>query len=313
MSHEELSWIEAEETPRKYFAMIPHLVDDLELSVYAYRLYGHLRRVVGESDDGRCWQSTGTLSERCRMSAGSVSKAKQELVDQGLIRVRLEAGRGTRYHVITIVDIWERNLGHYANRARSSGESDSETRSPRESAPSSGESARSPGETKKNPVKKEPLQEDISNGAQAPPPPTSLSGWLDLVRESSNRPATLRWMVSVIYPYLKDSDLPDYGYIGKVAKAVGGAGLLATLLWENAKHAPQGNVVSYVYQAHKNGQGSKHTQGGRSNGGNPRSSPGRRQSDWQARDPTELHERNKQQLAWMLEKHARWRQEREAA
>lgn len=158
----------------------------------------------------------------------------------------------------------------------------------------------------------ETTAESPPNGAQAPPPPTSLSGWLDLVRESSNRPATLRWMVSVIYPYLTDSDLPDYGYVGKVAKEVGGAGLLATLLWENAKHAPQGNVVSYVYQAHRNGQGKKHTQGGRSNGGNARSSPGRRQSDWQARDPAELHERNKQQLAWMLEKHARWRQEREA-
>src|SRR5574340_824381 len=69
----------------KYRTEFPNLIDDMNLSVYAYRLYGRLKRVAG--DAGECWQSTHTLSTSCSMSAGSVLKAKQELVNKGLIRI----------------------------------------------------------------------------------------------------------------------------------------------------------------------------------------------------------------------------------
>ena len=156
---DERTRIEAEETPRKYFAMIPHLVDDLDLSVYAYRLYGHMRRVIGESHNGKCWQSTSTLAEHCKMSMGSVCKAKKELQKSGLIRVELETGRGTRYHVITIVNIWRRNIERYSEQTLSQGES----------APSPDESALSQGERKKNPIKKNAKKNTISPTASDTP------------------------------------------------------------------------------------------------------------------------------------------------
>lgn len=126
---------------RAYFTIIPNLVDDLELTPYAFRLYVHLRRVAGE--DGKCWQSTQTLGKACRMSAGAVSKAKQELVSAGLVLLTKVSrpGGGKPYHVLTITDIWAQNMAQYAKGLE---------------ANSPGEIANSPGEIKKNPLKKEP-------------------------------------------------------------------------------------------------------------------------------------------------------------
>ena len=33
---------------RNHFTIIPNIIDDLGLYVYAYRLYGHIKRVAGE-------------------------------------------------------------------------------------------------------------------------------------------------------------------------------------------------------------------------------------------------------------------------
>lgn len=94
-----------------YFITIPHLVDDMGLSPQAYRLYGHLKRVAGES--GKCWQSTTTLAEHCNMSAGAISAAKKELVEYHLIRIgSRRTNTGAANHVITLIDIWYQNTIH---------------------------------------------------------------------------------------------------------------------------------------------------------------------------------------------------------
>lgn len=79
-----------------------------------------------------------------------------------------------------------------------------------------------------------------TNGAVAPP--VNLDGWLTLVQESKNRPAALRRMHDVLYP---GRDPPDYGYIGRTAKTVGGAGRLAALLWQSQAFHPNGDVLRY--------------------------------------------------------------------
>lgn len=97
---------------RKYFTMLPNLIDDLGLSVYAFRLYCHIKRVTGE--DGMCWQSTERLSKACRMSVHSVVDAKKELADAKLITIKSvkRPGGGRDFHVITIRDVWGKNLNH---------------------------------------------------------------------------------------------------------------------------------------------------------------------------------------------------------
>lgn len=93
------------------------MIDDLGLSVYAFRLYVHLKRVAAE--DGTCWQKTGTLANACGMSTGSISKAKQELVSHNLIEITGEKRKhgGRELHHITITDIWEENIKRYSSKA----------------------------------------------------------------------------------------------------------------------------------------------------------------------------------------------------
>ncbi len=132
-----------------YFAMMPNMLDDL-LDPYQYRLYAHYKRVCGES--GKCWQSTETTAEKCKMSTGKVAETKRELSELGLITVTLKPrpNGGRPYHIVRVIDIWARNLKHCRE------------------ASSRGEQASSPREVKKTPcIKKTPERE----GATAPPAP----------------------------------------------------------------------------------------------------------------------------------------------
>lgn len=97
---------------RHYRIELPNMIDDLGLSVYAFRLYVHLKRVA--EDEGSCWQSARTLATACNMSSGQVSKAKDELEAQGLITRHIKMVRGGIGDDITIVDIWPRNFERYA-------------------------------------------------------------------------------------------------------------------------------------------------------------------------------------------------------
>lgn len=146
---------------RAYFTMIPNMVDDMALSVYAFRLYCHIRRVAGEG--GACWQGTSTLAETCKMSAGKVSAAKQELAEAGLIQVEFKNAKNYNYHHITVKDVWGANMAKYTVQ-----DVKDSYLSPDEQYRSPGERHRSPGETKKNPVKKNAGEEKPAATAALP-------------------------------------------------------------------------------------------------------------------------------------------------
>lgn len=102
--------ITEEKNERVYFSMIPNMICELGLSVYAMALYVRLKRRAGET--GECWESTRNLAAGCRMSTKKVGEAKRELEAAGLIKIKTAEGihGGRPYHVITIVDVWQRNL-----------------------------------------------------------------------------------------------------------------------------------------------------------------------------------------------------------
>lgn len=131
---------------RKYYTQIPNIIDDSDLSVYAIRLYLHLKRVAGEYGD--CYQSTSTLAKACRMSAGSVVKAKEELQKKGFIQIDIIKGEHGEFdrHNITIVDVWNANFRSY-----SPGEQDAFTT--RTGAYHHVNRSVSPREPKNNPIK----------------------------------------------------------------------------------------------------------------------------------------------------------------
>ena len=104
------------ENERKYFSMIPHLIDDLGLSPSAVRLYLHYIRVAGEN--GVCWQSVRTIAKVCRMSGDSVLRARRELDDNNLIFVYHQNPNGKRRGSIrvSIRDIWVDNISRYRHQ-----------------------------------------------------------------------------------------------------------------------------------------------------------------------------------------------------
>ena len=124
---------------RKYWIQLPNLIDDMELSVYAFRLYLHLKRRAGDS--GECFESSRNMAKHCNMSEGSISNAKRELVKAGLIYIKTRSKPGGEYHVITIRDVWHKNMATYGKQ-------------PEEEC-SPDEHFCSPDETKKNPLRKE--------------------------------------------------------------------------------------------------------------------------------------------------------------
>ncbi len=89
------------------YAMIPNIIDDLDLSPQEFRLYYHIKRVAGEN--GKCWQSIKTLSEICHLSQNTIIKCKRSLESKGLIKIKEIYGEHGLCHEIEIVDIWDDN------------------------------------------------------------------------------------------------------------------------------------------------------------------------------------------------------------
>ena len=107
------SEIEKEKDNRKYFCLIPNMINEDGLSVHAFRLYCYIKRRTGEY--GKCFESSKKIAKACCMSDGSVSKAKKELKSRGLIEIRkYSRGHGEfPGDEIRIVDIWEENYKFY--------------------------------------------------------------------------------------------------------------------------------------------------------------------------------------------------------
>jgi len=125
-----------------YTSRIPNIIDHLtynkvdektgksvvkRLSVYAKGLYRVLKTVAGE--DGVCLRNRDDLAELCNMSAGSVTNAKKELLQNfnelgGLPLIFIDdrqkrtSKNGTIYHAIVVLDIWNVNNDCIKNNTR---------------------------------------------------------------------------------------------------------------------------------------------------------------------------------------------------
>jgi len=68
------------------------------------------------------------------------------------------------------------------------------------------------------------------------------------LKTTDNKSAKLR---EIYIACFGESEVPDFGYLGKVAKQVGGAGRLAELFWQYSAKPPTGDVLAYIQKAHK--------------------------------------------------------------
>jgi hypothetical protein len=71
-----------------------------------------------------------------------------------------------------------------------------------------------------------------------------------LAERAANRPALLRAIYQVCFGGAEDA-LPDYGYLGRVARRVGGAGRLAELMWLLTTREPMTDPLAYIQQMEK--------------------------------------------------------------
>ena len=122
------------------------------LSVYAYRLYGRIKRRAG--DDGVCDEGTKSLAAGCGMSMGAVSKAKKELEKRGLVVVRPGDQKKSESDRIRVVDVWAENFARFVPEERAKTdlrlvEAPPDPPSPHEHPPFTERNPPSPHETKK--------------------------------------------------------------------------------------------------------------------------------------------------------------------
>lgn len=188
---------------RKYRTEVPNMVDDADLSVYAFRLYVHLKRVAGDS--GRCYQSTATMAKACKMSAGMVSKAKIELVNKNLILLTIKKGEHGEFdsHLIEIKDVWAENFSKYS------------TYSPHEQEPSLDEQVPSHdmnGTVSPHETKNEPIKNKHNGRAKAQPDPRSKDPAILAVKGIIGRYPPKELYDEII---LTLGGSPDLDYLGK--------------------------------------------------------------------------------------------------
>jgi DNA-binding transcriptional regulator YhcF (GntR family) len=98
--------------------MIPHIVDDMELSAIAYRVLGHLIRRAGEN--GEAFEGVRGMAKACKLANGSITKAKRELEERGLITIKKGTKKGVNGDPDRerICDIWKRNSAYFEAKAK---------------------------------------------------------------------------------------------------------------------------------------------------------------------------------------------------
>lgn len=93
------------------------------------------------------------------------------------------------------------------------------------------------------------------SGADAPP--ASLADQFQALKrrleaaKGNERPAILLEVYRLCFG--EQGEMPAYGYLGKVAKEVGGAGRLADLMWQLTTRPPTGDILAYILKSHRGG------------------------------------------------------------
>jgi hypothetical protein len=156
-----------EEKPDHHFRTeLPHILDELPISIYAYRVYAKIKKHAG--DEGYCSVSIPRIAKEINCSEKKVREGKRELEQpfslldgKPLIRVtkRPKVGKNHETDLITIVPIWRDN-GDYCrsnyntNKKVPTGSPQEPPLVPHRNHPGS------PQEPKEEPLNKNPLKRD---------------------------------------------------------------------------------------------------------------------------------------------------------
>ena len=92
------------------FTMVPNFIDDLDLSVLAFRLYVHYLR--WSNAPGRTFPGIKYLKKKFKAGHTAIAAAKEELVVNCLIKIKTFPTKDRRADEITILNVWDRNSNH---------------------------------------------------------------------------------------------------------------------------------------------------------------------------------------------------------
>lgn len=122
MAVDQPQFITDEGQEKKYYHAMLNMYDD-DLDPYEYRLIGHYKRV------GLTYEGTRKTATKCKMSVGMVAKARQALLEKGLIAIEMLTRKdlkdrgivndqnpddGNKICVVTLVDKMAENVSRYA-------------------------------------------------------------------------------------------------------------------------------------------------------------------------------------------------------
>lgn len=101
------------------FTSLPHLIEDLDLDVYQFRVYAAIKRATGEN--GICTKSISTLAKQTKLSTRKVQSTIAELCEINPIIKKPLIKKTTRKsehgdsdtNIITVTDVWKDNSNHF--------------------------------------------------------------------------------------------------------------------------------------------------------------------------------------------------------
>ncbi len=85
----------------------------------------------------------------------------------------------------------------------------------------------------------------------APPLADQFHALIGELRQTKNKAAVLREVYVLCFG---EDGAPDYGYLGKTARTLGGAGHLAQRMFELVARPPNGDILAYILGEHRNRQ-----------------------------------------------------------
>lgn len=139
---------------KKFFAIIPYYIINHSCS-YEQSLYLVMKRIA--SEHGTCWASPNTIAKMMKVSANTVRKYREKLIERGWIKKIGEKTSGTTKQTTgeyEITDLWKLNMDFYNQKKVSTSEPSQGKGSTGERKPSTGELKGSTGGNKEETLRR---------------------------------------------------------------------------------------------------------------------------------------------------------------
>lgn len=212
-------------------------------------------------ENNECWPSIARLSEMTGLKDRQVQNLLRDLEADGYVSIETNHGRkSTNVYKFTMAEKVQ-STAPFVNEEKVHSSTKKVHSSTKKGAVDCTRSIIEPIENHNTKAAEAvAVQPEVVEEEQAPavlpveakvlPLSKQYDALLEELRATKNRPAVL--MKIYVMCFGKDETTPDYGYLGRIANQVGGAGYLAQRFWDLSRDRPDGDILAYILKAHKN-------------------------------------------------------------